>query len=149
MLSGTLLPVLIYHSLVSAWLGMGIVALIATMLTWNAWIASDTWQKSENSSYKGEALSFKDLSKPQMMTLGLILSAYTFNAIGYLPHTLFWVDYIVRELKMSFVSGGLYWATFGIGAMIGAILTGLLSHSVWAERQCAFIIGTVHSTYQP
>lgn len=134
MLSGTLIPVLIYHSLVSAWLGMGIVALIATVLTWNAWGGSDSWQKSQNSNHKGEALSFKDLSKPQMMTLGLILSAYTFNAIGYLPHTLFWVDYIVRELKMSFVSGGLYWATFGIGAMMGPMLTGALGDRLGIKR---------------
>ncbi|MBB1268573.1 YbfB/YjiJ family MFS transporter [Shewanella sp. SR44-3] len=135
MLSGTLIPLLIYHSLVSAWLGMGFVALGATLLTWNAWSAVDTWLINQNlSQTKGAASSFKDLSKPQAMTLALILSAYTFNAIGYLPHTLFWVDYIVRELEMSLLSGGLYWATFGIGAAIGPILTGMLGDRLGSKR---------------
>jgi MFS family permease len=135
MLSGTLIPVLIYHSLVTAWLGMGIVALIATVLTWNAWGASEPWGRSEkDKDNRATASSFKELTKPQMMTLGLILCAYSLDAIGYLPHTLFWVDYIVRELGRPFVSGGLYWATFGIGAMIGPILTGTLGDRLGIKR---------------
>lgn len=74
--------------------------------------------------------SFNTLSKLQRMTVMLILFAYTFNAIGYLPHTLFWVDYLVRELGISMFSGGLYWAVFGIGAVIGPVLTGMLGDRV-------------------
>ncbi|WP_435433631.1 YbfB/YjiJ family MFS transporter [Vibrio tapetis] len=35
MLSGTLIPLLIYRSVESAWLGMGAIAFLATVLTWN------------------------------------------------------------------------------------------------------------------
>ncbi|MDN3685249.1 YbfB/YjiJ family MFS transporter [Vibrio sinaloensis] len=51
--------------------------------------------------------------------------AYGCNALGYLPHTLFWVDYIVRELNHSFSQGGFYWSIFGIGAAIGPVLAGI------------------------
>ncbi|WP_120510792.1 YbfB/YjiJ family MFS transporter [Photobacterium salinisoli] len=129
MLSGTLIPLLIYHSVVSAWVGMGVVALVTTVLTWNAWGATEPLSGSRTAP-----ATFRNMSRSQGMTVLLILLAYTFNAIGYLPHTLFWVDYIVRELGMTFVSGGLYWATFGIGAAIGPVLTGFLGDHAGVRR---------------
>ncbi|EGR1310264.1 YbfB/YjiJ family MFS transporter [Vibrio cholerae] len=125
MLSGTLIPALIYFSVISAWLGMGVMALTTTVLTWNAW--GDVHNQGSSGIVQA---SFNTLSKLQRMTVMLILFAYTFNAIGYLPHTLFWVDYLVRELGISMFSGGLYWAVFGIGAAIGPVLTGMLGDRV-------------------
>ncbi|WP_076587096.1 YbfB/YjiJ family MFS transporter [Vibrio ostreicida] len=129
MLSGTLIPLLIYFSVMSAWIGMGAIALATTILTWNAW---ETQPSTGKTSYI--KASFSQLSKPQAISVVLILFAYTFNAIGYLPHTLFWVDYIVRELGMSFTSGGLFWATFGIGAAIGPMITGVLGDKLGLKR---------------
>ncbi|MFA0309539.1 MFS transporter [Vibrio splendidus] len=129
MLSGTLIPVLIYFSVVSAWIGMGIIALVTTILTWNAW---QTQPNSSKAPYI--KASFSQLSKPKSLSVVLILVAYTFDAIGYLPHTLFWVDYIVRELGMSFSSGGLFWATFGIGAAIGPLITGTLGDKLGLKK---------------
>lgn len=129
MLSGTLIPILIYFSLISAWIGMGVIALVTTMLTWNAW-------KTQHSSSKAHYIdaSFSQLSRPKLVSVLLILIAYTFDAVGYLPHTLFWVDYIVRELNMSFTSGGLFWATFGIGAAIGPLITGILGDKLGVKN---------------
>ncbi|HAS6160916.1 TPA: YbfB/YjiJ family MFS transporter [Vibrio vulnificus] len=121
MISGTIIPLLIYQSVESAWLGMGVIAFLATVLTWNAW---STEIKPKHCTKSPS--TFDALSRNERVSIGCVLLAYTFNAIGYLPHTLFWVDYIVRELEMSFSSGGFYWAVFGIGAATGPIVTGVL-----------------------
>ncbi|ROO74383.1 YbfB/YjiJ family MFS transporter [Vibrio crassostreae] len=129
MLSGTIIPLLIYQSVESAWLGVGAIAFLATVLTWKTWSL-----EAKQSHCAMSPASFKDLSKRKRTSIRFVLLAYTFSAIGYLPHTLFWVDYIVRELGMSFTSGGFYWAVFGIGAAIGPIVTGVLGDKVGLKK---------------
>ncbi|GLT17013.1 MFS transporter [Vibrio zhanjiangensis] len=121
MMSGTIIPLLIGQSIESAWLGMGLIAFLATVLTWNIWSLEIKPKQCAKSPS-----TFDALSRSERVSVGCVLLAYTFDAIGYLPHTLFWVDYIVRELEMSFSSGGFYWAVFGIGAAMGPIVTGVL-----------------------
>ncbi|CAK2482243.1 putative MFS family arabinose efflux permease [Vibrio crassostreae] len=129
MISGTIIPLLIYQSVESAWLGVGAIAFLATVLTWKTWSL-----EAKQSHCAMSPASFKDLSKRKRTSIRFVLLAYTFSAIGYLPHTLFWVDYIVRELGMSFTSGGFYWAVFGIGAAIGPIVTGVLGDKVGLKK---------------
>lgn len=57
----------------------------------------------------------------------LLLVSVILNAIGYLPHTLFWVDYLVRSLHFSNASAGASWAFFGFGAALGTILSAALA----------------------
>ncbi|MCG9633281.1 YbfB/YjiJ family MFS transporter [Vibrio sp. Isolate30] len=125
MLSGTLIPLLISTSVISTWIGMGVITLLATLLTWRAW---ESTSPSSSASYI--KAPFSQLSVSQRHCVMLIFIAYTFDAIGYLPHTLFWVDYIVRDIGMSFSAGGFFWAAFGVGAAIGPILIGIV-----AEKQ--------------
>ncbi|MDN3678759.1 YbfB/YjiJ family MFS transporter [Vibrio tapetis subsp. quintayensis] len=136
MLSGTLIPFLIYFSVTTAWVGMGVVALVTTLLTWHSW-----GSESSGSNALFIQASFSQLSSTQRRSVILILLAYTFDAIGYLPHTLFWVDYIVRELGMSLETGGFFWATFGIGAAIGPIITGFCGDKLGLKRSLCMAFG--------
>lgn len=98
-----------------AGLGMGIVCLVLTLLSWRQWtVDAPVYVNATNADEQS-----KPLPVDRRVALVLILAAYTLNAIGYLPHTLFWVDYIVRELKMPLTTGGFFWAVFGFGAAIG------------------------------
>ncbi|KHA59086.1 major facilitator transporter [Vibrio variabilis] len=133
MISGTIIPLLIYRNVETAWLGMGIIALLATLFTWNTWRIEGQADSCHNSPS-----SFNALQKQQKLSVSLVLVAYTFNAIGYLPHTLFWVDYLVRELGMSMSSGGGYWAVFGVGAALGPIVTGILGDKVGVKKALLF-----------
>lgn len=128
MLSGTLIPLLLLLSLPSAWLGMGAISLVATVLSW------PMWRSDPNGSTMAATAGLRDLSQGQWVTLSLILFAYSFNAIGYLPHTLFWVDFVVRELQMSQFHGGFFWAMFGLGAAIGPLITGQLGDRLGVKR---------------
>ena len=130
MISGVLIPFLIMYDLSAAWLGMGSISLLFTLYTWRAW--------GVNSSTETEKIEKQSapppLTGPESYTIGLILMAYSLSAIGYLPHTLFWVDFIVRELGMSLTSGGFFWALFGIGAAIGPLVTGYLGDTFGLKR---------------
>ncbi|MES1946152.1 major facilitator family transporter [Salinisphaera sp. C84B14] len=47
--------------------------------------------------------------------------------MGFVPHTLFWVDYIARELGEGLATGSGYWVVFGLGAMCGPVVAGALA----------------------
>ncbi|MBC7414194.1 MAG: YbfB/YjiJ family MFS transporter [Herminiimonas sp.] len=53
-----------------------------------------------------------------------LLCAYVLDAIGYLPHTVFWVEYLVHDLGKPLAVGGAFWAVFGAGAAVGPLLSG-------------------------
>ena len=53
-----------------------------------------------------------------------LLCAYVLDAIGYLPHTVFWVEYLVHGLGKPLSTGGAFWAVFGAGAALGPLLAG-------------------------
>jgi predicted MFS family arabinose efflux permease len=107
---------------------MGGVCLLATLLAWKPWPVE---QRAET----GEAARVSEpLPSAVRMTVGLLLLAYGLNAVGYLAHTMFWVDYLVREVGLPLTTGGAYWAMFGIGAAIGPLLTGTLADSLGLKR---------------
>lgn len=116
-----------------AWLGMGLLCVALTVFAWRQWPRAGG--SAAPAVAAAEAPVAAPLPRELRVALGLLLAAYTLNAIGYLPHTLFWVDYIVRELHQPLASGGFYWAVFGVGAAIGPLLTGSLA-DVFGLRRC-------------
>jgi MFS family permease len=60
---------------------------------------------------------------PRGALLALLL-AYALDAVGYLPHTVFWVEYLVHGLGQPIRLAGAFWALFGIGAAVGPLFTG-------------------------
>jgi predicted MFS family arabinose efflux permease len=139
--SGSLVPLLIsgvalstflrLDGVAGAWIGMGGVCLLATVLAWKPWPA----EQRVDAGDAGDAVRVEEPLPPAVRTtVGLLLLAYGLNAVGYLAHTLFWVDYLVRELGLSLATGGAYWAMFGLGAAIGPLLTGALADSLGLKR---------------
>lgn len=60
---------------------------------------------------------------PRGALLALLL-AYSLDGIGYLPHTVFWVEYLVHGLGQPIALAGAFWALFGVGAAVGPVFTG-------------------------
>ena len=121
MLAGTLLPLIISTSISAAWLVLGLITLLASALSWRTWSISDL-----KAHYATSSAKLSTLSSAKKSTLLMLVIAYSLDALGYLPHTLFWVDFIVRDLGQSLAFGGLMWAIFGIGAALGPLLAGML-----------------------
>jgi MFS family permease len=110
-----------------AWLGLGAVCLALTAVAWRAW-------PTETTSAADPAAT-AELPGDIKPTVLLILLAHGLNAVGYLAHTMFLPDYVVRELGMPLAAGGFFWALFGLGAAVGPMLAGSLA-DVFGLRRC-------------
>ena len=136
-ISGTLIPLLIKQSVTLTWLVMGIISLTLTLCSWNHWNKKKDFapEKSDSSSLVVRPVS---LPKTVKITIVLLLIAYSLDAIGYLPHTLFWVDFLVSQLKLSVFAGGFFWAVLGVGAVIGPIIAGSLAEKLGLKKSLVF-----------
>lgn len=125
-LSGSLIPWLLSFSLAIAWLGIASIGLIAFMVAFWGW----TSPIPENN--KGINLS-ENLSHQKFnwnSTVVGLISARTFFSLGLIPHTIYWVDYLVRGLGNDMDFGGMHWALFGCGAILGTYLWGRLADQI-------------------
>jgi MFS family permease len=147
-LSGLLVPVLIagvgvavvwgdavlplaFRGVEGAWLGMGAVCLALTVSAWRQWPPEAS---NPPGAADGGPAPKEEIPTDARTTVWLILLAHGLNAMGYLAHTLFWVDYIVREQGRSLAMGGFMWSMFGLGAAIGPLLTGSLADKFGLRR---------------
>jgi MFS family permease len=112
--ASTVVPAMLRYSLSATWLALGAICLLLTVITWRYW-QGDAPQPAASA-----AASWR-LPAPVI----LLLAAYALNAIGYLPHTLFWADYLSSELHRPVAQAAFFWACFGVGAACGPYLTGL------------------------
>lgn len=112
--SGTLVPLLLHQGLQQAWLGLGGVALALTLVGWNGWPAA-----SRSTPGTPPKLSPSDTRQ-----LRVLYAGYGLNAFGLVPHMVFLVDYVARGLGQRLDAGAGYWVLFGLGAVVGPLVTG-------------------------
>jgi MFS family permease len=122
--AATVVPSLATYGLVPAWLALGGICALLTLASWHHWRATPVSVTAmPGPAVRGPRRPWQGFSGPVM----LLCLAYTLNAIGYLPHTLFWADYITRELHRPLAAAGFFWGCFGLGAACGPYLTGVLA----------------------
>ena len=116
-LSGTLVPLLLRQGLAETWFGLGALSLALTLVAWRGW-PSDIAQASTPKAHR---------SLHQTTKLRALYVEYALNAAGLVPHMIFLVDFVARGLGQGLQAGSAYWVLFGIGAVIGPLLTGHLA----------------------
>lgn len=116
--SGTLVPALLRSGLTTVWLGLAAAAALLTIAAWRGWPAKPP-----------PAVSAAAPSGRLAGTgpLVLLLAIYGCDAIGFVPHSVFWIDYVARGLGRGLDAGGWYWVVFGLGAAAGPLLAGFLA----------------------
>ncbi len=133
--SGTLVPLLLRADLVLTWCALGALAMLLTSLSWGGW--------------PGRSAGGRDrapASPPAMGHAGAQLKSlylsYALNAVGLVPHMVFLVDFIARDLGQGLAVGAQYWVLFGVGAVLGPIVLGRLADTVGFRRalRLAFVI---------
>lgn len=122
LLSATLVPTLAQQSLSAVWWGLTTVCIAALWWGWrNA-------RKLPAPLPIAAALGSGHItSATAVWTLPVILifAAYGSDAFGFVPHTVFWVDYLARELYLGAPYASTQWAFFGLGAVAGPLCASL------------------------
>lgn len=63
--------------------------------------------------------------------LGLvIIIAYMCSAFAYIPHSLFWMDYLSGTLHFPLQQRNLFWVLYGVGSCVGAFVAYCLSRLI-------------------
>nr|WP_294529633.1 YbfB/YjiJ family MFS transporter [uncultured Rhodopila sp.] len=113
--SGTLVPLLLQQGLRQAWFGLGILSLVLTAIAWTGW-----------PSHRAATLQKHAEHHPPrpVWLLRTLYAQYGLNAAGLVPHMIFLVDFVARDLGQGLDAGARYWVLFGLGAIVGPIVTG-------------------------
>ena len=116
--SGTLVPVMLRYGLTFTWIGLAAICLVLTIAAWGGWPAAPALA----------AAGHAHVPRPRHThTLTGLYMEYGLCAVGLVPHMLFLVVFIARGLGQGLNSGARYWVVFGIGAVIGPLMTGNLA----------------------
>ncbi|MDI3239643.1 YbfB/YjiJ family MFS transporter [Acinetobacter ursingii] len=99
------------------WLFLGVLSLIFSFVIF---IGLQGQQKAVQTpqTYRQSGIS---LAPKYVQMAGLIIAAYALSAIAYIPHSLFWIDFIKSELHQTIHFANQQWAFYGIGSMLGAV----------------------------
>ncbi|PKG52995.1 MULTISPECIES: YbfB/YjiJ family MFS transporter [Halomonadaceae] len=121
LLSAFIIPLLLGLSLTVTWGTLGLLCIAAGLLCdWGvAHLTSPSTASPRGNSPKGGA--------GVKIIVMLVVGAYALDAIGFVPHTVFWVDYLARENALGNQAASLQWGIFGLGALCGPFMVGALA----------------------
>jgi predicted MFS family arabinose efflux permease len=117
--SGTLVPLLLQLSVSAAWLGLGALSLILLVIGWSGW-----------PSGAPAPLPVRHLAAPRLPALRSLYVVYALNAVGWLPHMIFLVDFVARGMGKGVEVGSEFWVVFGIAATVGPLAVGRLADRI-------------------
>ena len=124
--AGAAVPAAAQIGLTFTWLVLSATTLVLSVLVWIA-IPGDRAGTATVATRTGRL----------PMPIRLLLAAYACDALGFIPHTVFWVDYIARGLGQGLATGGGFWFIFGVGAAFGPFLAGSVADRAGLGRTFA------------
>ncbi|MHC6156176.1 YbfB/YjiJ family MFS transporter [Bradyrhizobium elkanii] len=136
--SGTLVPLLLQQGVKQAWYGLGVLSAVLTLISWKAWPAEAPAARN----VAEQPVASHGVRSPLVIALCL---EYGLNALALVPHMVFLVDFVARGLGQGIAAGSQYWVLYGIGAVVGPLLTGHLADRAGfaAALRAAFLIEAV------
>ena len=115
LLSAFLLPYMPSLGLKLTWLILGCGSLLLSLL-----IILLLLKHPHTSTTLSSAVAIKpNHTKPPYASAVFIILAYGCFGMGYLPHALFWVDYLARDLAWDLHTVDTQWLLYGLGAAVG------------------------------
>jgi predicted MFS family arabinose efflux permease len=116
--SGTLVPLLLQQGLQQSWYGLGVLSALLTLASWWNWPAeakADATPVQHHATHRHVPPAVRAL-----------LIQYGLNAVALVPHMVFIVDFVARGLGQGIAAGSRYWVLYGLGAIVGPLITGHL-----------------------
>lgn len=142
--SGLLVPPLLRLGLRETWIGLGILSLGLTAVSWFGWPAAGP--QAVRAAPEPRA------ARPMLVLYG----QYAANAFGLVPAMVLLVDHVARGLGRGAEEGAFYWVLYGLAAIGGPVLCGTLGDRFgfrpsyrWALAVQAVAVGLVAVTAQP
>ena len=150
--SGVFVPMLLQFGLLEAWAGLALIGLAALLIAFWGWQPApestagcevgNRRPKQEtagcevgNRRPKQETAGCEvgnqrpDRSIRGVALIGLVLAHVLFG-FGIVPHTLYWVDFLARDLSLGIPTGGMHWSIVGLFAILGPPLLAVLARLV-------------------
>lgn len=115
--SGTLVPLLLQQGLRQTWIGLGAISFVLTLVAWAGWPRETT--PDQHKTRRAQA--------PKQGRLRALYAEYALNAVAWVPHMIFLVDFVARGLHRGIAVGSEYWIFFGLGATFGPVLAGYIA----------------------
>ncbi len=135
LLSGTLVPALLRFGLETAWAGLAVLGAAGVAIGLWGWRAADDG---------GPAAALPTSPRiPVTAPVLRLIAAQTLFTIGLIPHTIYWVDYLVRGLGRDMAAGGMHWVLFGLGAVSGTYLWGRLADRLGFHAGLVLVFATL------
>jgi MFS family permease len=135
--SGTIVPALLRESLTETWIGLGVCGLLLTAVAWNGWPKPRAGKTASAISGQAEHQPKHVASRRRSharvatpLTLRALYTEYALNAVGLVPHMIFLVDFVARGLGKGLDAGAQYWVMFGLGAILGPLITGHIADRI-------------------
>lgn len=125
--SGTLVPLLLRQGLAATWIGLALLALVLTAVAWHGWPAAAPGAPAVHGAHAARAHARPPIATGRLRALTL---SYALNAVCLVPHMIFLVDFVARGLGQGLAVGAQYWVVFGLGAIVGPVLSGYLADRV-------------------
>lgn len=126
LIAGLLLPALADLGLTVAWTVLGLIGLALTAAAWGRWP-------------RGQVAAPAKLGRGSL-PLALFALAYGADGMGFVPHTLFLSDFVARGLGWGVAAGGVYWAIFGVGALVGPMAVARLAGAMGFPRAFTLVL---------
>lgn len=138
--SGTVVPALLGGGPSAAWLGLGVLACIVSLVAWTGW-------PTARSNATPDAPRVRSLPRgpvPARLLATLCLQ-YGLNAVGLVAHMIFLVDFVARGLSRGLAAGIYCWLLFGAGALLGPIIVGRVADRIGFPKtmRYSYILQTV------
>ncbi|MFM9941828.1 MAG: YbfB/YjiJ family MFS transporter [Hyphomicrobiaceae bacterium] len=127
-MAGLLVPWLLASGLMAAWLGILVAGLVGGGVAIWGWSAAPNSAATATVAVPADATSRKRTSIFSPGMAGLMLAHGLFS-FGIVPHTIYWVDFLVRGLGLGVGIGGMHWGLVGIAAAVGPLLTARLARA--------------------
>ena len=113
--SGYALPRLAELGISETWLALAVLCAVFSIFAWRGWPGKAVATNATNAPSADKILTLPVL---------FLLLAYALDAVGFVPHTVYWVDYVARALGLGSRIGGYFWMILGLGAVFGPIAAG-------------------------
>lgn len=114
------------RSVTVAWL---VLTVIAVLLTCSCWRLLDRCAVVRPAAGSG-----LPAARGIPLVAWMLVIAYALDGAGMAPHSIFWVDFVDRELQQGAAAGAVAWLLFGAGAATGPIILGFAGDRIGLGR---------------